>query len=97
MEKKLNINVTIEGIQLPLQVSSPEEEKVYRDAASNIQRRIQRLRDAYPQLSNDKYYYVMAMLNTAVEAVKVSNRADTPPYIEMMHDIEKEIESFGIK
>ena len=89
MEKKLNINVTIEGIQLPLQVSSPEEEKVYRDAASNIQRRIQRLRDAYPQLSNDKYYYVMAMLNTAVE--------DTQPYIEMMHDIEKEIESFGIK
>ena len=97
MEKKLNINVTIEGIQLPLQVSSPEEEKVYRDAASNIQRRIQRLRDAYPQLSNDKYYYVMAMLNTPVEAVKVSNRADTQPYIEMMHDIEKEIESFGIK
>ena len=101
MESKLKIsrwvNVTIEGIQLPLQVSSPEEEKVYRDAASNIQRRIQRLRDAYPQLSNDKYYYVMAMLNTAVEAVKVSNRADTQPYIEMMHDIEKEIESFGIK
>ena len=97
MEKKLNINVTIEGIQLPLQVSSPEEEKVYRDAASSIQRRIQRLRDAYPQLSNDKYYYVMAMLNTAVEAVKVSNRADTKPYMEMMHDLEQEIESLGIK
>ena len=97
MANKLNINVTIEGIQLPLQVSSPEEEKVYRDAATNIQRRIQRLRDAYPNLTNDKYYYVMAMLNTAAEAVKASDRTDTQPYIEMMHDLEKEIESLDVK
>ena len=97
MANRLNINVTIEGIPLPLQVASPEEEKVYRDAASSIQRRIQKLRDAYPHLPNDKYYYVMAMLNPAVEAVKMSNRADTQPYIEMMLDIEKEIESIGIK
>ena len=70
---------------------------MYRDAAATIQRRIQRLRDAYPNLANDKTYYVMAMLNTAVEAVKASNRIDTQPYVEMMQDIEKEIESLGIK
>ena len=29
MAKKLNIKVTIEDIQLPLQVSTPDEEKVY--------------------------------------------------------------------
>ena len=87
MANKLNINVIIEGIQLPLQVQSPEEEKIYRDAASNIQHRIQRLRDAYPHLPNDKFYYVMAMLNTAVEAVKASDRTDTQPYVEMMHDL----------
>lgn len=91
MANKLNINVTIEGVQLPLQVSSPEEEKVYRDAASNIQHLIQRLRDAYPQLPSDKYYYVMAMLKTSVEAVKASDRADTQPYKEMMQDLEKEM------
>ena len=97
MASKLNINVTIEGIQLPLQVSSADEEKVYRDAASAIQRRIQRLRDAYPDLPNEKLYYVMAMLNTAVEATKTSQRMSTEPYVEMMHDIEKEIESLGVK
>lgn len=97
MANKLNVNVIIEDIQLPLQVATPEEEKMYRDAASTIQRRIQRLRDAYPHLPNDKYYYVMAMLNTAVEAAKVSDRADTQPYTDMMLDIEKEIESLGIK
>ena len=74
-----------------------EEEKIYRDAASTIQRRIQRLRDAYPHLPNDKYYYVMAMLNTAVEAVKAADRIDTQPYVEMIHDLEKEIDLLGIK
>ena len=97
MAKKLNINVTIEDIQLPLQVATPDEEKVYRDAAATIQRRVQRLREAYPTLPNDKYYYVMAMLNTAVEAIKAAERIDTQPYVEMIHDIEKEMDSLGIK
>lgn len=97
MAKKLNINVTIEDIQLPLQVATPDEEKVYREAAATIQRRVQRLREAYPNLPNDKYYYVMAMLNTAVEAIKAAERIDTQPYVEMIHDIEKEMDSLGIK
>ena len=97
MANKLNINVSIEGIRLPLQVSTPEEEKMYRDAATTIQRRIQRLRDTYPDVPNDKTYYVMAMLNTAVEATKASNRADTQPYTDMMHDIEKEISGRTLK
>lgn len=97
MANKLNIKVVIEDIELPLQVSTPEEEKMYRNAASNIQRRIQRLRDAYPQLPHDKYYYVMAMLNTAFEAEKAAERTNTEPYMDMMQDIEKEIESLGIK
>lgn len=97
MATELNIKVIIEGIELPLTVSDPDEEKVYRTAASSIQRRVQRLRDAYPGLPNDKYYYVMAMLNTAVDAVRAENKADTKPYAEMMTDIEKEIESLGIK
>lgn len=96
MVKKLNINVTIEDVPLPLQVETPDEERIYRTAAANIQRRIQRLRDAYPNLPSDKYYYVMAMLNTAVEAVKTADRQDTKPYTEMMHDIEKEINSLEI-
>ena len=96
MANKLNIKVTIEGIRLPLLVSSPEEEKMYRDAAASIQRRIQKLRDAYPHQPNDMYY-AMAMLNTSFEALKASNRADTQPYQEMMHDLEKEIDALDIK
>lgn len=96
MAGKLNIKVQIEGVQLPMQVSSPEEEKIYRDAAAAIQRRIQKLRDTYPDQSNIEYY-AMAMLTTSVEAMRLASKADTQPYIEMMHDIEKEIETLGIK
>ena len=35
----------------------------------------------------------MAMLNTAVEAVKAADRIDTQPYVEMIHDLEKEIDA----
>ncbi|MDE5740204.1 MAG: cell division protein ZapA [Bacteroidaceae bacterium] len=97
MANKLSINVTIDGIRLPLQVSSTNEEKVYRDAASAIQQRIQRLRDRYPNLPNEKYYYTMAMLNTTVEATKATERFDTQPYVEMMHDLEQELDTLGIK
>lgn len=93
MAGKLDINVIIEGIKLPVSVSTPDEEKIYRDAAANIQHRIQRLRDIYPSLPSEKYYYVMAMLNTAVEAAKALDRIDNTPYIDMMHDIEKEIDA----
>ena len=96
MAGKLNITVQIEGIQMPLQVDTPEEEKIYRDAAMAIQRRIQILRDAYPDQPNTKYY-AMAMLTISADAVKMANKADTQPYIDMMHDIEKEIETLGIK
>ena len=97
MADKLSLNVTIEGIRLPLQVSTPDEEKIYRDAASTIQHRIQRLRDMYPQVPNEKYYYAMAMLNTAVEAVKATERLDNTPYVEMMHDLEQELDTLVIK
>ena len=39
----------------------------------------------------------MAMLNTAVEAAKAAERIDTQPYVEMIHDLEKEMDQQGIK
>lgn len=96
-DKKQNISVTIEDIKLPLTASSPEEEKLYRDAAALIQGRVQRLRDAYPNLPNDKYYYVMAMLNTSIDAVRTANKVDTAEYNTMMYDIEKELDTLNIK
>ena len=92
MANKLNINVTIEGVQIPLQVSSPEEEKVYRDAASLIQTRLRNLRERYPNVPSDKYHYAMVLLYTGVDAVRASNKASTESYKDMIIDLEKEID-----
>lgn len=96
-EQKQNITVVIEDIKLPLTAANAEEEKLYRDAAALIQSRVQRLRDAYPHLPSDKYYYVMAMLNTSIDAVRAAQKVDTAEYNTMMQDIEKELDSLNIK
>ena len=97
MERKQNITVTIEGIQLPLTVKTEEEEKIYRDAASMIQDRLQKLRDLYPTLPNEKYYYAMVMLNTAADAVRASNRANMGPVLDIINDLNKDIEAITAK
>lgn len=91
MERKLNIKINIEGIDLPLTVNSTEEEKDYRDAATLIQTRLRSLRDRYPNLPTKEYYYAMVLLNTAVDAVRAANSASTTPYTEAIADLEKEI------
>lgn len=97
MERRQNITVTIEGIQLPLTVKTEEEEKIYRDAASMIQDRLQKLRDLYPTLPNEKYYYAMVMLNTAADAVRATNRANMGPVLDIINDLNKDIEAITAK
>ena len=97
MERRQNITVYIEGIQLPLTVKTEEEEKIYRDAASMIQDRLQKLRDLYPTLPNEKYYYAMVMLNTAADAVRASNRASMGPLLDIINDLNKDIEAITAK
>ena len=84
MERRQNITVSIEGIQLPLTVKTEEEEKIYRDAASMIQDRLQKLRDLYPTLPNEKYYYA-------------SNRANMGPVLDIINDLNKDIEAITAK
>lgn len=97
MERRQNITVSIEGIQLPLTVKTEEEEKIYRDAASMIQDRLQKLRDLYPTLPNEKYYYAMVMLNTAADAVRASNRANMGSLLDIINDLNKDIEAITAK
>lgn len=97
MERRQNITVSIEGIQLPLTVKTEEEEKIYRDAASMIQDRLQKLRDLYPTLPNEKYYYAMVMLNTAADTVRASNRANMGPVLDIINDLNKDIEAITAK
>lgn len=89
--RTINIKVNIEGNTIPITAQSPEEEQTYRKAASLLQARIQKYRNLYPNLKNEMYYS-MAMLITAVDAVRAEDRQDTEPYTLMMKDLEKEID-----
>ena len=97
MDRKQNITLNVEGIQLPLSVKSEEEEKMYRDAASKIQERLQKVRELYPTLPNEKYYYAMVMLNISAEAVKAKETASIGPAMDVIKDLDKEIESLIAK
>lgn len=94
--ERLNITISVEDMQFPMSVSNAEEEKLWRKAASDIQKRLQFLRNKYSSVPNEKYYYVMAMLTVFVEGVKIENKADNAPYTEMMNDIEKQLTELGI-
>ena len=80
----------------PMTVSSVEEEQLWRKAASDINKRLVFLRNKYSSVPNEKYYYVMAMLTVFVDCLKVENKADNAPFMEMMKDIENKINELGI-
>lgn len=91
MNGKLNITVTIEGVQLPLTVTSTDEEKIYRDAATQVQDLLRKLREAYSELT-DKHYYAMAMLNSAASAIRAKNRTETKPFVDVINDLNAEMD-----
>lgn len=94
--EKLNITISVEDMTFPMVVSSAEEEMLWRKAAADIQRRLQAIRSKYLSVPNENYYYVMAMLTVFVDCVKVENKTNNAPYLEMMKGIEKSIEELGI-
>ncbi len=94
--EKLNITISVEDMTFPMIVSSAEEEKLWRKAASDIQKRLQYIRSKYTSVPSENYYYVMAMLTVFVDSVKLENKTDNAPYLEMMKGIEKSIEELGI-
>lgn len=92
-EERIKVNISVEDLQFPIYVANTDEETLYRNAAKEIQRRLFQLRTKYPSLPSEKYYYIMAMLNTFVDAVKTANRVNNKPYMEMMNGLEEEINS----
>lgn len=94
--ERLNITISVEDMQFPMTVSNAEEEKLWRKAAADIQKRLQFLRSKYSSVPNEKYYYVMAMLTVFVDCVKIENKVDNAPYTEMMNGIEEKLAELGI-
>lgn len=97
MAKGLTVNVNIEGVSLPMTVSSVEDEARIRKAALMINNRLQGMREKFPTLPSDNYYYAMVLLNTTVDVLKLESKSDASPIMEVLDDLGTEIsQTIGI-
>ena len=92
MERRQNITINIEGVQLPMAVNNEAEEEMYRQAANEVQTRLRFLRNTYPNLPSATYYYAMAMLLTAVDKIKMGMNVDNSPIFDTLNFLQREIE-----
>ena len=93
MERKQKIHIQINGVDLPMLVSSTDEEKRYRDAAKYINDSLLAVKQKYPQVPNEKYYTSIVMLDLARKGVEISNAHSVEPYKKAVSELSSEIES----
>lgn len=90
---KLTIHVAIDGVTLPMTVTSADEEEIIRKAANNVNQLLIKVREKYSAVPNDRYYDVMVMLNSEVKALNAAKESDSAPVFEVLDDIEKDIDA----
>ena len=90
--QKITVNLRIGDVKLPMAVATVEQEKLVRDAAAMLQNKLNLIRDSFPSLPSEEYYYAMASLNIAIDALNASNKASVAPVMEVLTDLEREID-----
>lgn len=90
--QKITVNLRIGDVKLPMAVATVEQEKLVRDAAAMLQNKLNLIRDSFPSLPSEDYYYAMASLNIAIDALNASNKASVAPVMEVLTDLEREID-----
>lgn len=90
-DEQITVNVFIGDMRLPMKVANTEQEKVARDAAAIINKRLQTIRTRYSNVSSD-YHYAMALLNAQMEAINAANKTSTGPIINIIDDLTSEID-----
>ena len=95
MEDKMKIHLLIDKERYPLTIRR-EEEQLYRDAAKQIDNKLNKYRRAYPEFSTVKHW-AMAALELAFENMSMKDRNDTQPYVDKLKQLEEDIDRKGQK
>ena len=85
------IKLMVGGTYYPLTIHR-KDERLYREAARRINDKLNRYRNRYPQLSEEKYY-VMAAVHIAMVNVMLEDFNDTAPYKDKIRQMDKELDS----
>ena len=92
MEDKMKIHLLIDKERYPLTIRR-EEEQLYRDAAKQIDNKLNKYRRAYPEFSTVKHW-AMAALELAFENMSMKDRNDTQPYVDKLKQLEEDIDKY---
>ena len=91
MDDLFEIKLMVGGTYYPLTIRR-KDERLYREAARRINDKLNRYREHFPQLSEEKYY-VMAAVHIAMVNVMLEDLNDTAPYKEKIRQMNKELDS----
>lgn len=93
---KQNVTLLIGKTEYALKVL-PEEEKLFRDAASIINMKLARYQERFPMQGTEKYN-AFVMLDLATELLRQTDRNDTKPFMDSIEQLTAEMEDvLGIK
>ena len=85
------IKLMVGGTYYPLTIHR-KDERLYREAARRINDKLNRYRERYPQLSEEKYY-VMAAVHISMVNIMWEDFNDTAPYKDKIRQLDKELDS----
>ena len=91
MDELFEIKLMVGGTYYPLTIPR-KDERLYREAARRINDKLNRYREHFPQLSEEKYY-VMAAVHIAMVNVMLEDFNDTAPYKDKIRLLDKELDS----
>jgi len=91
MDDLFEIKLMVGGTYYPLTINR-KDEILYREAARRINDKLNRYRNRYPQLSEEKYY-VMAAIHIAMVNVMLEDFNDTAPYKDKIRKMDQELDS----
>lgn len=91
MDETFEIKLQVGGIYYPLTIQR-KDEAMYREAARRINSMLNRYRDHFPQLSDEKYY-VMVSMHIAMTNLMWENFNDTQPFKERIDELSRKLDS----
>lgn len=89
-KNKMRIHLLIDNDRYPL-IIAREDEQLYRDAAKQIDYKLNRYRREYPEFSAMKHW-AMAALELAFENMSLKDRNDTRPLTDKLKELEQDMD-----
>lgn len=90
MDEKKRFNLLIDNERYPVSIL-PAQEEGYREAAKQINYKLNKYRSAFPEFNSIQHWKMVA-LDLAYENISMKGRNDTRPYMEKLKELEEDIE-----